>query len=166
MQKMDLLGVRVEMPSNAPMVLLREKNEMGRIIPIYIGAQEATAIALALDGVATPRPMTHDLMRDVLLELSVKLEYVVITELRDKTFYAELHFKGASNGHVLSSRPSDAIALAVRLNAPIYAEEDVVEEVGFRETEMGSGEKPEEVVEEFMEFLDSVTPEDFEDPNQ
>lgn len=163
MQEMDLIGVRVEMPTNAPMVLLRERGGSQRIVPIYIGAQEATAIALALDGVGTPRPMTHDLMRDLLEELSVELDQVVITSLHEKTFFAELHLSVDSETYVVSSRPSDAIALAVRTDTPIFAEEEVVDEVGFRESEIQDAEQSEEVVEEFKEFLDNISPEDFGD---
>ncbi len=163
MQEMDLIGVRVEMPTNAPIVLLRERGDGERIVPIYIGAQEATAIALALDGVDTPRPMTHDLIRDLFEELSVDLVRVVVTGLQEKTFFAELHLLVAGEPHVVSSRPSDAIALAVRTNAPIFAEESVVEEVGFRESDPQETEQSEEVVEEFKEFLDNISPEDFED---
>ena len=163
MQEMELIGVRVEMPTNAPMVLLRERRGEDRIIPIYIGAQEATAIALALDGVDTPRPMTHDLMRDLLEELSVDLVRVVVTGLHEKTFFAELHLRVADQNHVVSSRPSDAIALAVRTDAPIFAEEAVIAEVGFRESDPQEAPQPEEVVEEFKEFLDSISPEDFDD---
>ncbi len=165
MQEMELIGVRVEMPTNAPMMLLRERTEHGRIVPIYIGAPEATAIALALDGVGTPRPMTHDLLRNVLEELSVDMERVVVTALKDKTFFAEIHLIHAGQSHVISSRPSDAIALAVRTGTPIYADEAVVEEVGYRESDEIGGDSghAEEVVEEFKEFLDSISPEDFED---
>ncbi|MCQ3806563.1 MAG: bifunctional nuclease family protein [Acidimicrobiaceae bacterium] len=163
MQEMELIGVRVEMPTNAPMVLLRERAGGDRIVPIYIGAQEATAIALALDGVDTPRPMTHDLMRDLLEELSVDLVRVVVTGLHEKTFFAELHLCVADQTHVVSSRPSDAIALAVRTDTPIFAEEAVINEVGFRESDPQEAPQPEEVVEEFKEFLDNISPEDFED---
>lgn len=166
MLEMDLLGVRVEMPTNAPMVLLQERSGAGRVVPIYIGAPEATAIALALDGVDTPRPMTHDLLRDVFDQLGVDMVRVVVTELRDKTFYAELHLVAGGESHVISSRPSDAIALAVRTATPIFAEEAVVDEVGYHETDEGdegAATQSEEVVEEFKEFLDSITPEDFED---
>lgn len=164
MLEMDLVGVRVEMPTNAPMVLLRERAGAGRTVPIYIGAPEATAIALALDGVATPRPMTHDLLRDILEELAVDVERVVVTDLHDKTFYAELHLVRDGETHVVSSRPSDAIALAARTGTPIYAAEAVVDDVGFTEADDAEGpvEPAEEVVEEFKEFLDSISPEDFE----
>ena len=88
---MELLGVRVELPSNAPIVLLRERSDAARLLPIFIGAPEATAIALALEGVTPPRPMTHDLLRQVLEDLAADLDRVVVTELKDRTFYAELH---------------------------------------------------------------------------
>ena len=107
--------------------------------------------------------MTHDLMRDLLEELSVDMVRVVITGLHEKTFFAELHLSVEGKTHVVSSRPSDAIALAVRTNTPIFAEEAVVEEVGFRESDPQEAEQSEEVVEEFKEFLDNISPEDFED---
>lgn len=162
---MELVGVRVEMPTNAPMVLLRERGGEGRTVPIYIGAPEATAIALALDGVDTPRPMTHDLLRDILEELAVDVERVVVTDLHDKTFFAEIHLRRDGEAHVISSRPSDAIALAARTGTPIFAAASVVDDVGYTEVEEApSDEAPsEEVVEEFKEFLDNITPEDFED---
>ena len=162
MQEMDLLGVRVEMPANAPMVLLRERSG-GRTVPIFIGAPEATAIAMALDGVETPRPMTHDLMRDVFDSLAVDVARVVVTDLQDKTFYAELHLISGGEQCVVSCRPSDAIALAVRTGTPIFAAEAVIDEVGFVEGEHDEDDQPEEVVEEFKEFLDTISPEDFED---
>lgn len=167
MHEMELIGVRVEMPTNAPMVLLRERGGNGRTVPIYIGAPEATAIALALDGVDTPRPMTHDLLRDILEELAVDVERIVVTDLHDKTFFAEIHMRRDGESHVVSSRPSDAIALAARTGTPIFASEVVVEEVGFTEGDADDGDDDgppsEEVVEEFKEFLDNITPEDFED---
>ena len=161
MQEMELLGVRVEMPANAPMVLLRERSGAGRTVPIFIGAPEATAIALALDGVATPRPMTHDLIRDLLESLAVDLDRVVLSELRDKTFYAELHLIREGQRTVVSSRSSDAIALAVRTGTPIFASDEVVDEVGY--TDEPEADEPEEVVEEFKDFLDTISPDDFAD---
>lgn len=161
MHEMELIGVRVEMPTNAPMVLLRERGGSGRTVPIYIGAPEATAIALALDGVDTPRPMTHDLMRDVLEELGVDVERIVVSDLHDKTFFAEIHLRREGTAHVVSSRPSDAIALAARTGTPIFASENVVDDAGFTEADDEAVES-EEVVEEFKEFLDNINPEDFE----
>ena len=155
--------MRVELPSNTPIVLLREMSDEARLLPIFIGAPEATAIAIALDGVTTPRPMTHDLLRNVLDELSADLERVVVTELRDKTFYAELHLLRDGGRFVLSSRPSDAIALAARTGTPIFAEEAVIQEAGYTTdgVAVAGQEQAEEVVEQFKEFIDSVSPEDF-----
>src|SRR3954447_22787403 len=119
MVEMHLVGVRVELPTNNPIVLLREADGDHRVLPIFIGAVEATAIAFALQGVVTQRPMTHDLMRDLLQELDVRVERIVVTDLRDGTFFAEieLHSNGDGEGATkkVSSRPSDAIALAARL---------------------------------------------------
>ncbi|MDG2026524.1 MAG: bifunctional nuclease family protein [Acidimicrobiales bacterium] len=164
MHEMELIGVRVEMPTNAPMVLLRERGGSGRTVPIHIGAPEATAIALALDGVDTPRPMTHDLMRDVLEELGVDVERIVVSDLHDKTFFAEIHLRREGAAHVVSSRPSDAIALAARTGTPIFASENVVDDAGYTEADDEADEavESEEVVEEFKEFLDNINPEDFE----
>src|SRR6476646_882042 len=125
--EMELVGVRVELPTNAPIVLLRETDGDRRTLPIFIGGPEATAIAFALEQVETPRPMTHDLMKDVFDRLAIRLDRVVVTELRDSTFYAELHLASNGQTQVVSSRPSDAIALAVRTGTTIFAEESVLE---------------------------------------
>src|ERR1700736_1597855 len=115
MVEMHLAAVRVELPTTTPILLLQEASGARRTLPIYIGAAEATAIAYALQGVNTARPMTHDLLRDLLVELGATLDCVVITELRESTFYAELRLTLSGQTHSVSSRPSDAIALAVRL---------------------------------------------------
>lgn len=156
---MELVGVRVELPTNTPIVLLRELEGERRMLPIFIGPPEATAIAFALEQVQTPRPMTHDLMKDLLDELGVTLEKVVVTELQDSTFYAELHLVDASGTRTLSSRPSDAVALAARTGSPIFAEEAVLDEVGYAVREEAQPE--EEVVEEFRRFIDEINPDDF-----
>ena len=158
-----MIGVRVELPSNTPIVLLREMSEQARVLPIFIGASEATAIAIALDGVTTPRPMTHDLLRDVLEELSADVERVVVTELRDKTFFAELHLQRDGGRIVVPSRPSDAIALAARTGTPIFAEETVIQEAGYTTdaADAAGQQQADDVVEQFKEFIDSVSPEDF-----
>lgn len=159
--EMELVGVRVQVPSNAPIVLLRETEGRRRILPIFIGGPEAHAIDLALSGTATPRPMTHDLFQQALAALGATLERIVVTELKDRTFFAELYLRKA-DGEVttLSSRPSDAIALAVRTGSPILAEEAVIEEAGVEEDDV---EKPEEeeLVEELRKFLDVANPDDF-----
>ena len=118
MRQMEVVGVRVEMPSNSPIVLLKE-TQGDRYLPIWIGAVEATAIAFAQQGMVPPRPLTHDLFRDVLDVLNVQLRTVNITALRDGIFYADLVF---SNGAEVSARPSDSIALALRTGASIFAD--------------------------------------------
>src|SRR5207247_1345524 len=114
MIEMNLVGVRVELPTNQPIVLLKEQDGE-RFLPIWIGAMEATAIAFALQGIVTARPMTHDLMKNLLEELTVRVERIVITELRDGTFYAVIQMQQNGSSFEVSSRPSDAIALAVRV---------------------------------------------------
>ena len=162
---MKLVGVRVEMPSNTPIVLLQETQGDARMLPIFIGQAEATAIALAMENVETPRPMTHDLVKDLLMVLSATLEQVVITDLRDKTFYAELHLKVGDGEQIVSCRPSDALAVAVRTESPIFAAESVIDAAGFipesDDDDEEDGEKAEEVLDEFREFIDNVNPEDF-----
>ena len=159
MVEMTLVGVRVELPTNNPIVLLREADGEHRVLPIFIGAVEATAIAFALQGVVTQRPMTHDLLRDVLQSLAVQVERVVVTELKEGTFYAELTLTREGGEPVtVSSRPSDAIALAARLGTPIYADEAVLEEAAI---EVSEEDEQEEEVEKFRAFLQDVNPEDF-----
>jgi len=159
MVEMELVGVRVELPTNTPIVLLRETGGERRMLPIFIGPPEATAIAFALEQVPTPRPMTHDLLKNLLDDLSVTLERVVVTDLQDSTFFAELHLVQGSETRLLSSRPSDAIAIAARTGSPIYAEEHVLDQVGYAVQEEALPE--EEVVEEFKQFLDEINPDDF-----
>jgi len=156
---MHLVGVRVEMPTNNPIVLLREADGQHRVLPIFIGPVEATAIAFALQGVTTPRPMTHDLLRDLLTALGVGVDRVVITELRDRTFYAEIEMTNQGGDCKVSSRPSDAIALAVRLGTPIFADESVLDEAGMPVAD--DDEDHDDEVERFREFLEGVNPEDF-----
>jgi uncharacterized protein len=151
--ELSVVGVRVELPSQQPIVLLKEV-EGDRYLPIWIGAVEATAIAFAQQGVVTARPMTHDLLRDLLAALETPLRSVTITELREGVFYAELGFDG---GRTVSARPSDAIALAMRTGAVIRGEEAVLAEAG-----IAIPDEQEDEVEKFREFLDTITPEDFE----
>lgn len=158
---MELVGVRVEMPSSSPIALLREVGGAQRILPIFIGAPEATAIAFALEEVVTPRPMTHDLMQQVLDDLGVSLEKIVVTELREGVFHAELELNARDGVHTISSRPSDALALAARTGSPIFAAEEVLDEAAYPEEVEGEPEEAEEVVEQFKEFINSVDPEDF-----
>jgi bifunctional DNase/RNase len=162
MVEVELVTVRVEMPANTSVVLLRERSGSRRLLPILIGSSEATAIAYALDGVETPRPMTHDLMRNMLDELGVSVEQVVVTELRDRTFYAELRLRSAAGEHTVSSRPSDAIALAARTGTPIYVNEAVLAEAAYKEEDGGESKgEADEMVEQFRQFIENVNPEDF-----
>ncbi|HEV7827348.1 MAG TPA: bifunctional nuclease family protein [Pseudonocardiaceae bacterium] len=152
MSEMRVVGVRVELPANQPILLLREtKGE--RYLPIWIGSGEATAIALEQQGVQPARPMTHDLLRDVIRALGGKLKQVRITELQEGTFFAELVFDGNVR---VSARPSDSVALALRVGVPIHADESVLSEAG-----LVIPDDQENEVERFREFLDSVSPEDF-----
>lgn len=161
MVEMELVGVRVELPSNTPIVLLREVDGDERMLPIFIGGPEATAIALALDEVETPRPMTHDLLKTVLEDLGATLERVIVTDLQEGTFFAELQLTRTEGDMQLSCRPSDAIALAVRTGSPIFAKEAVLEEVAFNVDDEADGPGAEQVVEEFKEFIENVDPDDF-----
>src|SRR5215218_245952 len=162
MVEVELVTVKVEMPANTSVVLLRERGGGRRLLPILIGNSEATAIAYALDGVETPRPMTHDLMKNLLDELGVRVEQVVVTELRDRTFFAELRLRSAGGSYSVSSRPSDAIALAARTGTPNYVSEAVLAEAAYREEDERerSGES-DEMVEQFRQFIENVNPEDF-----
>ena len=153
--KLSLVGVRVELPANQPVVLLKEEGG-DRFLPIWIGAFEATAIAFALQGVETARPMTHDLFKNVLEDCEVSIERVLINDLIDGTFYAEIKMQRNNSTHLISARPSDAIALAVRMDVPIYAEEKVLDEASIliETTE-------EEEIKRFRDFLDHLEPQDF-----
>ncbi len=153
MLKLDVVGVRVEMPSNQPIVLLREV-EGSRYLPIWIGAGEATAIAYAQQGLVPARPLTHDLLKDVVSALGQQLNQVNITELREGVFYAELRF---ASGVSVSARPSDAIALALRTGSPIFGAGEVLDEAG-----IPVPDEQEDEVEKFRAFLEEVTPEDFD----
>jgi len=151
--QLDVVGVRVEMPSNQPIVLLRE-HEGERYLPIWIGAVEATAIAFAQQGVVPARPLTHDLLRDVIAAVGRSVTQIQITSLRDGVFYADVHF---DDGTVVSARPSDAIALALRTGTTIFGAEEVLAEAGIL-----IPDEQEDEVEKFREFLDQISPEDFD----
>ncbi|MCY4368477.1 MAG: bifunctional nuclease family protein [bacterium] len=153
---MDLVGVRIEYPTNQPIVLLRE-SQGKRYLAIWIGAMEATAIAYALEGVATPRPFTHDLLRITTEVLGAQVARVTVTELRDSVYYADLVFSQGDREHRVSSRPSDAIALAARTGAPLFATSQVLEDAGIEIKD----EEQEAQIEKFREFLEDLSPEDF-----
>ncbi|ABS04558.1 hypothetical protein FHR75_003604 [Kineococcus radiotolerans] len=153
MRALDVIGVRVEMPSNNPIVLLRERDG-DRYLPIWIGAPEASAIAFAQQGVVPPRPLTHDLLKDVIEAVGRRLEEVRIVAVEDNVYFAELVLDG---GLTVSSRTSDAIALALRVGCPIVSAEQVLDSGG-----VPVPDEDEDEVEKFREFLDHISPEDFE----
>jgi uncharacterized protein len=157
---MELIGVRLEVPANTPVMMLRESADRRRILPILIGSPEAASIHYAIEGVEPPRPLTHDLFTNVFVALGAELTSVVITELRDHTFYAELHLTDAAGEHVVSSRPSDAIALAARVHCPIFATEALLDEAGFEEAEP-EATADDQIISEFQDFIAGVNPDDF-----
>ena len=158
LERMQIYGVSFDMVGKQPIVLLKTA-EGNRFLPIWIGHPEAAAILMKLQGAATPRPMTHDLLNHLLEQFDAKCERVSVTELRDNTFYASITISVNGSEVEIDSRPSDALALAVRTEAPIFAAEEVIEESSIEfEQEV---EDTEEVVEKFKDFLDEVTPEDF-----
>ena len=164
MVEMHLAAVRVELPTNTPILLLQEVSGSHRTLPIYIGAAEATAIAYALQGVVTARPMTHDLMRDLLNSLGAVVEYVVITELRESTFFAEIRLILGGQHHTVSARPSDAIALAARLSSTIYADDALLDAEGVvlqTDDDAEAAPDQDDVVGEFRKFIEGIRPEDF-----
>ena len=142
MVEMELVGVRLELPANTPIVLLREQEGRRRVLPIYIGGPEAAAIAYALEGVQSPRPLTHDLMKNVLDELGVHLVRVLVTDMREHTYFAELHLERDGQLTTVSSRPSDSIALAVRTGSPIFAVEHVVDEYAQEQVDEDEDSEP------------------------
>ena len=155
---MVIYGVSFDMVGKQPIVLLKTR-EGNKFLPIWIGHPEAAAILMKLQGATTPRPMTHDLINDMLGELEVSCSKVSVTELKENTFYASITLQMNGREIEIDSRPSDALALAVRTSAPIFAAESVIEESAIEfEHEV---EDTEEVVDRFKEFLDQVSPEDF-----
>ena len=158
MQEMVIYGVSFDMVGKQPIVLLKTISG-NKFLPIWIGHAEAAAILMKLQGADTPRPMTHDLMVDMLDQVETKCERVSINELRDNTFYASITISIAGSELEIDSRPSDALALAVRVSAPIFVAEEVIDESSI-EFEQGL-EDNEQVVEKFKDFLDDVSPEDF-----
>src|SRR5213594_3622112 len=162
MHEMVIYGVSFDMVGKQPIVLLRTLDGT-KFLPIWIGHPEAAAILMKLQGTPTPRPMTHDLVTDMLGELNASVSKVAVTELRENTFYAQITLQVNGSEIEIDSRPSDAIALAVRADAPIFAAEDVIEESAI-EFE-GEDVNEEEIVSEFKQFLDHVTPDEFAEAN-
>jgi len=162
--QVEVVGVRIEMPSNQPIVLLKELGG-SRFLPIWVGAVEATAIAFAQQGLEAQRPLTHDLIRDLLDRLDTTLTSVHITEIKDGVFYAELLMRNAAGAiEALSVRPSDAIAVALRTKSNIMVNSQMLDEIGIDIPEQSSDDvsaSGDQELEAFREFLDGINPEDF-----
>jgi len=158
-----LAAVRVDLQSNTPVILLEEKLDARRALPVYIGAPEATAIALALQHVEVPRPLSHDLMVDLIYALEAELEKVVVTEEHDDTYYADIYLRTkAGNEIILSCRPSDAVALATRCDAQMYVDDELMARAGILINTEIEPDEGEEILGQFRAFLDNVNPEDFD----
>jgi uncharacterized protein len=158
MQEMVIYGVSFDLVGKQPIVLLKTADG-NRYLPIWIGQPEAAAILMKLQGASTPRPMTHDLFAEVLDQLEAQVVRITVTELKDNTFYASITVQQNGTELEIDSRPSDAIALAVRADAPIFAAERVIEEsaIEFEGEEVNE----EEIVSDFRKFLENVTPDEF-----
>lgn len=165
----ELMGLQVEPDTGAPIVLLRERTDPHRLLPVFIGTPEAIAIAVGIEGAMASRPLTHDLLIDVLEGADTTLERVDVTALEDDTFHAELVLQGPAGTRRVSSRPSDAIALAVRLHTPMFVTEAVLDAAGLDVLEVEEADAPmsaaeiDETIEEFTTFLDDIDPADFEE---
>jgi bifunctional DNase/RNase len=157
-ERVDVYGISFDAASKQPIVLLKVEGK-NRFLPIWIGHPEAAAILMKLQNAELPRPMTHDLLASVVAHLSASVEGVFVTKLRENTFYAVLQLDSAGEEVRVDSRPSDAIALAVRTDAPIFVSTELLETNGIEFDQQV--ENVEEIVEEFREFLDQVSPEDF-----
>jgi len=161
MKAVDLLGISLEAKSGAPLIVLREKEAPYRYLPIFVGESEAASIAIAMSGMPPPRPLTHDLMADMMQNLHTTLDFVEVTELRDGSFIAEITVSGPSGNNRFDTRPSDGIALAVRLGAPVFVRDEVMEIAGATPAAEPDEEEIEAEVAEFREFLDAIDPSAF-----
>jgi bifunctional DNase/RNase len=157
--EMVIYGVSFDLVGKQPIVLLKTADG-NKFLPIWIGHPEAAAILMKLQGASTPRPMTHDLVTDMLQQLDAQVVRICVTELRENTFYASITLQQDGSEIEVDSRPSDAIALAVRAEAPIFAADRVIEEsaIEFEGEEVNE----DEIVDEFRKFLENVTPAEFE----
>jgi len=152
MVKMEIKGLLMDPVSNMPVVILKDQDE-GLFLPIWVGIFEANAIAIEMEKIAAPRPMTHDLLRNVISELGIQVDRIVVTELKDNTFFARIHLSRGEESWSVDSRPSDAIALALRARAEIFVEEDVLEK---SKTLRAEGTDPDRL----KKWLEEVNPED------
>ena len=165
MVQVRIVGVALDSRSQH-LILLKPMDEVvgsGRMLPIWIGAQEATSILIAVEGAEAPRPLSHDLMKTLIEAVGARVERVDVTKIEDGTFYAEISLRTRNGSLVIDARPSDAIALASRMDAPIWVNDEVLDEAGIvDEGEEVPPEVQEERLDEFRKFLDEVDPEDFQ----
>jgi hypothetical protein len=163
--EMKVRGLALDPLSNLPIIILRDEEDK-RSLPIWIGIYEANAIALELEKIETPRPMTHDLINNILETVTAKVLKIVVTDLKENTFYAVLHLQLGGSEYTVDSRPSDAIALALRVGAPIFVDEEVVRKAknleGGKEGEPVKADDPDRL----REWLQNIKPEDFEKFNK
>ena len=158
--KVEIVDVRIERSTNIPFVTLR--SEDGRVFPILTRLPEAEAIKIAHEGASTPRPLTHELLIDILTACGGRITRLVITSVQQRVFYGELHIAFSGRVEIVSCRPSDGIALAARAKAPIYARASLLDEVGMRPDEVDAEPAgSQELVDEFRKFIDEINPEDF-----
>ena len=163
--EMKVRGLALDPMSNMPIIILRDEEDK-RSLPIWVGIFEANAIALELEKIPTPRPMTHDLIKNILESIDARLLKVVVTDLRDNTFFAVLHLQVGETEYQVDSRPSDAIALALRVAAPIYVDEDVVRKAKTLEVNKEAEPVKADDTERLREWLQNIKPEDFEKYNK
>ncbi|MBM3806424.1 MAG: bifunctional nuclease family protein [Actinobacteria bacterium] len=161
MIEMRLEGIHLEIPQNAPVLMLREQGGVKRLMPIYIGAPEASSIHYALEGLRPDRPLTHDLLINVVEALDAQPVKLVITKIEENTYFADLHVLQLGKVVKISCRPSDGVAIAVRACIPIYVEDDLLDQVG-RVVVEDAPENAEEIIDNFRDFIDSIKPEDFQ----
>jgi bifunctional DNase/RNase len=168
MKLVDLVGLHLEATSGAPLVLLREHDAPHRVLPIFIGGPEAASIAIALSGQTSPRPLSHDVMASLVQSLDARVEAVEVTDLREGAYSAAISVSGPSGGGRLDTRPSDAIALAVRLGSPLYVSDEVLDQAGAVVPETLDDDLDDdtidETVAEFRAFLDELDPAAFNGP--
>ena len=159
--ELNLVGVRLEVPSNVPVLMLKETEGKMRELPIFIGGPEASAIHYALEGIVPERPLTHDLLVTVVSEMGGTIEKIVLTDVVEHTYFAEIEIavKGATSR--VSSRPSDAVAIAVRVGAPIFAESALMDSAA-TEPPVVQPDEEEGILDDFRQFIDSISPEDFQ----
>lgn len=157
----DLVGIQMDPGTGASILVLREHDAPNRLLPIIVGGAEAASIAFTASGQTAPRPMTHDLMATLVESFDGRVDAVEVTELRDGSFLASLAVSGPTGEHRVDTRPSDAIALAVRLHAPLFVSEHVLDEAGTIPNVELDEEAIDAEVDQFRDFLSELNPTDF-----